>query len=567
MLAEFHARNFVILEQAALRFGAGFNAISGETGAGKSLIAGALGVVLGQDRFHTDQVRAGASCASLTAVFELSEDRVAALEQACDLALAEARDEGLVLARECPREGRTRSTVNGRPVPAAVLRGLGERLMDLSAQDEHTALRTSAHQRVLLDRFGGLEDRAGRTADAYRRLRELVDRLEGGAALREERQRELERVRHERDTLAALAPDPTADAALEERLAFLENAARVRAFCGRAVDTLYESDDAVEGRLGALAREAEDLGGLAAELREAAEHLQAAGASVEEAVRALRTCEAATDVDPRELDEARERREALREEARRHDCAVEDLADRLAALEDRARTLEAWTSDEQDLAPAAQRAAADLRKAAADLRAARERTGRRLARAVKERLQRLGMRSADFAVRLEPLVGDDASPADLARQASEAGLEEVVFTLRPNPGEPWGTLARTASGGETTRAMLAVKSALAAAHPQPVLFFDEIDAGVGGRLAGPIGEELAALARGRQVIAITHLPQIAGLADHHLVVRKHTHAGRTRATIETLAGDDRVAELAAMIRGRAATATTLAQAREMLRER
>ncbi|MFW5857344.1 MAG: DNA repair protein RecN [Planctomycetota bacterium] len=563
MLAEFHLRNFVLIEDGTLRFGPGFNVIPGETGAGKSLVATALGIALGRDRFETRHIRKDAETATLTAVFDLPAASARDLAARYELD-PEDLEEGLVIERRTSREGRGRITVAGRPTPLSRLRDLGRELIDIAAQGEATALREPARQRELLDRFGGLDADADTVASAHRTLRELVEEQAGGEARRRARREELERVRHHIAELEAIEPDPDGDAEPGARIAFLQHAARIRDFCAEAEDALYERDDAVVSRIGHFAREANDLGEAAPALADAAGHFDAAVGALDEAVRLLRDLAADTDVDEGELDRVAERREALRDLARKHGCDPTELRDVLDALAAREAELSARDADAAQLGPAIESAAAAYRAAALGLRAARERAGRKLAKEVKRRLGRLGMEQADFAVRQTPLVPDDASPAALARDAGAAGLDTVAFALRPNPGEAWGDLETTASGGETTRALLAVKAALSAQQRADVLFFDEIDAGVGGRLAAEIAEELVRLAGDRQVIAITHLPGIAARGATHLRVRKETTGKRTHTRIDPLDDDARVEEIAGMIRGSRSNATTLQQAREML---
>jgi DNA repair protein RecN (Recombination protein N) len=566
MLAEFHLQNFVLIESGTLRFGPGLNILSGETGAGKSLVATALSVALGQSRFETRHIRSGAESATLTAVFELPVRRLRALGAELELDLAAAEEEGLILERTARREGRSRIAVGGRPVPLATLRELGRRLVDIAAQDEHTLLRDPAAQREILDRYGGLEEERAAVAAAYRRLNEIRERLEGGEALRRRRREELELVRHQRRELEAVGPDPEADAGIDERVAFLQNAAELRSFCTEAVEELYESDRAVADRLGSVEARARELAGCAPDLGEAAAQLESARVSLEEAVRLLRETEAATDVDEDELERTVERLHALQDLARRHEVELSELDDVLQRLAAREAELAGWQEEAANLEPELAAAADGYRTAAEALRRARRAAADRLTREVKKHLQGLGMGQAGFRIDLAPLAAGLDAPAELARAATAAGLDAVEFQLRPNPGEEWGTLAETASGGETTRAMLALKSAAGRAQPCEVLFFDEIDAGVGGRLGEPIAEHLEGLAAQRQVIAITHLPQIASHGAVHLCVRKETAKGRTRTTFGAVRGADRVAEIAGMIRGARSTETTLAQAREMLGE-
>jgi DNA repair protein RecN (Recombination protein N) len=564
MLAELHLSNFVLAEDERLAFGPGFNAITGETGAGKSLIATALGIVLGASRFETRHIRKGADSARLTAVIELDADRQATIARDFDLDADELAAGGLVVDRRQTREGRGRIAIGGRPGTLSELRELGLRLVSIAAQDEESGLRRPERQREYLDRFGTLESRRDATASAWRRLRDLVDALEGGEEARRRRREELERLRYRIGELEALSPDPEADAALETRIAFLRNAARLREVCEGSVQLLYEDDGAAASRIGQVRHDLADLAELAPALEEAAGELDTAAAGVEEAVRLLRGVADQTEIDEGELEEAEDRRQALLDQARLHNAEVSELADVLDALRERVAELEGAEEESENLLPAIQTAADAYRNAALALRAGRQKAGGKLAEEVAAHFARLGMEQAAFAVRLEPLVDADAEAVRLARSGSAEGLDEVVFAIRPNPGEAWGTIAQTASGGEATRSLLAVRAALSNVEAQDVLFFDEIDAGVGGRLGTEIAAELAELARHRQVIAITHLPQVSARAATHLCVRKETVADRTLTHVEALAGEARIEEIASMIHGRNAGEAARQQAREML---
>ena len=564
MLTEFRLRNFVLVEDGCLNFSSGLNIISGETGAGKSLLATALGIVLGSNRFLASHIRKDADSATLTAVFDLPEKRLKALEKVLDIDLSAARDEGLIIERRASRESKGRCALNGQTVPVATVREIGETLIDIAAQDEHSALRDPAMQRDFLDRFGKLNKEVTATAQAYRTLHNLVEQLLGGEALHQQRQQELDLITHQCEELAALAPDAQADAELEQQIAFLQNATALQDFCARGVETLYESEGALADTLGSLAQQAESLADCSPEVAGAEEHLRGALDQVEDAVRLMRDCLDKAELDPEAIDELTDRLFTLKELARKHNCEFTELADIHAKLEVRREELGSCLLDSDNLRPAVEAAAVEFRKASEELAAARRKAGKRLATAIKKELAKLGMPHADFAVELESLVEDDAPGEELAKLGSAHGLHEVNYTILPNPGEAWGTLAKTASGGEASRAMLAVKCALAQVVESDVLFFDEMDAGVGGRLGEPIAAQLASLAKKRQVIAITHLPQIASHGDTHLCVHKETTSGRTRTVIRALEDEERVTEIAHMIRGEKASETTHQQAREML---
>ncbi len=564
MLTEIHLENFVLFDKAALPFGPGLNVISGETGAGKSLLAAALGQALGR-RARTDAVRAEEPEAVVTVAFHLPLDRAARLLADTDVA---PDDEGnLVFTRKIRRQGSSRLSINGRPVSAQTGRLLGGRLVDIAAQDEHSRLLEPSYQRDLLDAYGGLADAVERFGALFREASSLERRLAASESERARARERLEQIRGHLDRLQEVEPDPGRDATLEDRIRVLSHAEAIQALTDKALALLYDDEGAVQDAVAGLLKEAETFSRDSTELERACTGLRDILALLEESVRAFRDVRDTLDVGPEELEVAIERSEALKRLARRLDCTIEELPDVEARLRQEEADLSGWDgrtdSVTEKLAGLRQRMA----ETGAALGAERAATGDRLAGAVDCELAALGMDHASFRVSIVPRWQAGDSPDALVPHASSTGLDDVHFLLSPNPGEPEAPLADAASGGETSRAMLALKAALAAAHAPPVLFFDEVDAGVGGRLGEVVGRKLEALSRDHQVIVITHLAQVAARADRHLKVTKTVRGGRTLAGVETLDGAPRVEELAQMIHGKASTATTRKQAREMLRQR
>lgn len=556
MLEELYLENVVLFAKGSIPFGPGLNAISGETGAGKSLVAKALALALG-GRASTDAIRAGAETARITAAFLLDPKAAAKL--------TDLHEDGRILFERTLARGKpSRLHINGRPAPAATAQELADRLIDVAAQNEQTRLTDPAYQRELLDRFGKLEKPARAYADRYATAASLRARLEAGDAKRAQVARRLEEVRYLLGELEALGYDPESDPGIEERIRALGNAQEIHTLADSAAATLTEEEDAVQDRIARLQREAEALADCSPALREAARQAETALAAVEAMVAAFQDAADGLDGGPEELDQAIERAEALKRVARRLACDPEGIPAREAELRREEERLATWEIDTDEVKARLRAAAHAAAEAGLALRAARAKAGKKLAKAVDRHLQDLGMPEANFTVRLEPLWDESDAPESLVPRATGGGLEEVVFTLAPNPGEAASTLAETASGGEASRAMLAIKTALSAVHAPPLLFFDEIDAGIGGRLGDAIATKLLELAKDRQIVTITHLPQVAARADRHLKVTKRVTGKRTEAGVEVLAEADRVEEIAQMIRGDQANDTTRAQAREML---
>jgi DNA repair protein RecN (Recombination protein N) len=560
VLRELSVQNLALIEDARIELHGGYCAWTGETGAGKSLLLTGLGLVLGE-KASADLVRAGQPEARAAAVFDVADE---ALRADLEAVLGGPIEDGqLVLTRRIGAGGRSAAHANGLPVPAALLRRLGERLVDIHGQHESRALAEPDEQRDAIDAHGGLEplraryDAARAAYDALRKQR---------VALREaceRRRRERDLLEFERDELAAADPRPGEHDELVREAHRLANVEELRAATTEAYGLLYEADRSVQELLERVARRLAPLGDSVPCLGAAAQELERLADETRDLARAVRSEGRDAEDDPGRLEEVETRLAHYRRLAARFRCGPDDLAARREAVE---AQLAAIDRDEGDLAridgPLAE-AQAILREVAAELTAARRAAGRRFAKAVQAHLKDLSLGDARLAVEVEPLA---MAEGPLAEPPPEGGADRVELRFAPNPGETPRPLRKIASGGELSRVMLAVKTVLAGADRVPTLVFDEIDTGVGGRLGAVLGRKLDALARHHQIICVTHLPQMASYASHQWVIRKRTERGRTRTTIEPLSDADRVDELAAMMRGASAAEGTRREALAMLDE-
>jgi DNA repair protein RecN (Recombination protein N) len=546
MLVELTVRNIVIVAEAHLRPGPGLCVVSGETGAGKSLLVDALEFLLGA-RSSADLVGPAGDEAEAAGVFSVPVALRRELAEATGLDLAE---DPLVIRRRLRRGGRSQAWINEQPVSAAGLRTCGGRLVEMRFQHEHLALAAVDRQLTVIDRYGGQVPLAADYAAAHAACCEResgLRRLEDGDR---DSVRELAHLTRERDEIAALDPRPGGLAELVSRQALLAGAQEWRDLAGRAVDRLLEGDGAVQPAVVQMARRLvaapdDGLREAGAALVLAAEHLQEAG----------RRCARAVDeihADPGELAEADRRLGLWHDLLRRHGGSEESLLANRMAILDRIRELE--TVDERRAAAAAALAAArDHRdRLGRELAAARERAAAALAQEVRRHLRDLGMPQAELGLR---------TAVEPAPTSGTWLPQELV--VRTNPGIPAGPLGAVASGGESARLGLALALVLAAVEPTGAMVFDEVDAGVGGRLGGAIAEKLVALAADRTVIAVTHSPQIAARAAVHYRVVKRQTARRTRVEVERVADDERRQEIAEMLGGGPAA---LIQAEAMLTE-
>jgi DNA repair protein RecN (Recombination protein N) len=553
VLRELRIKNFAVVENTTATFGPGLNVLTGETGAGKSIVVDALLLVRGA-RVQSDLIRTDTDAATVEAVFDVepSSPVAAALEEA-----GIGPDDGtVVIRRELARAGRHRAFVNDAAVTVGLLERLGDLLVEVHGQHEHQRLLQPALQLDLLDRFAGLEDlrrSVGESHAKHRAAAAVVERER--AAARERAQRE-DLLRFQVGELQAARLRVGEEDELRTERVRLQHAERFRVALAEAQRLLHADPDAATGRLGRAVRLLRDLGRLDAAFAAPADDLEAALVQVDEVLITLRGLGDTIDAEPGRLEAIEERLDALRRLERKYGDTEAAMLEYLAGA---AAELERLEHHEEFLAGEERRLGeqeAELLAAAATLSERRAAAAQRLAAAAQREVRGLGMERARFEIAMER-----AAPAEV----SARGLDRVEFLLSANPGEEPRPLARIASGGELSRTMLALNAAVLAGGERPAtMVFDEVDAGIGAHVAAAVGQKLAAVAAGGQVLCVTHLPQIAAQAQRHLGVAKAVRGGRTRATVGGLDGEARVGEIARMLAGDPPTATALSHARELL---
>jgi len=554
MLRSLSIRDIVLVERLDLTLGGGLSALTGETGAGKSIILDALGLALG-GRGDRALVRGGAEQGSVTAEFEPSDP--AAVETLL-------HDNGipfegeLILRRIVTADGRSRAFVNDTAVSTALLRQVGDLLVEVHGQFEQRGLLNPQAHRGILDAFGGLGElaatvRATHAAwrDANRRLAELAEQLAGA-------QREEDYLRHRAGELADLAPTAGEEAELAARRQQLMNHDKLVTVLGEALATVGGGGGALE-RLGAAERKLERTAAMAAPelLEPAVAALNRAMVEVGEAEAVLEGALRGLEDDGRgTLEQVEERLFALRDAARKHRVPVEALPELLAETLALLERIDAGAGGVEAVRREVDAARAAYREAAARLSQARAAAAERLAQAVMAELPPLRLERARMRVELEPLAEEEWGPE---------GAERVAFTVTTNPGQPFGPLGKIASGGELSRFMLAVKVVLARLASTGTLIFDEVDAGIGGATADAVGERLARLGEERQVLVVTHAPQVAARAEHQFSVLKSVARGKARIEVRELAPADRRDEIARMLAGAEVTEAARAAADSLMR--
>ena len=560
MLRELSVQNLALIEDARIDLRPGYCSWTGETGAGKSLLLTALGLVLG-GKASSDLIRTGKDEARAAVAIDLSDDD---LRRDLEAILGGAIDDDhLILTRRVAASGRSAAHANGLPVPVATLKALGERLIDIHGQHASRALLDPDHQRYLLDAFGAIEPTLASFRQARDQHKSLLDRRNHLIRAAETRERERALLVFESEELLAAAPVVGEQGDLAREAHRLGNAEQVRTAAQTGFALLYESDRSAQGLLEKVARTLAPLADAVPEFADASADLERIADEAREIAYALRRFGQNWDDDPERLEAVETRLAVYRRLATRYRCDPDQLAERLESSTRKLNAIETASADLAALDAPLGVAWAEVIRTAAALSKARQQVCDRFARAVGGHLKPLGLGDAQFAVELATIpIPDDP----LLASAPEAGFDRVEIQFAPNVGESARPLRKVASGGELSRVMLAVKLALATADRIPTLVFDEIDTGVGGRLGAAIGRKLAELAKHHQVICVTHLPQVASYADHQWIIRKETERGRTRTTISPLDESGRVDEIAAMLRGDSATEGTRQEAVLMLAE-
>ena len=552
MLRELRVRNFAVIESVAVPLAPGLNVLSGETGAGKSMLIDAILLIRGA-RAQGDVIRADTETAAVEAVFDVEpRGPVAALLDEAGLALDDGQ---LVLRRELSRSGRHRAFANDSPVTVGLLERLGDHLVEVHGQQEHQRLLEPARQLELLDRFADADELREEVGGLFTKFREARAEVERARAAERDRAQREDLLRFQVGELDAARLRPGEEAELRAERKRIQHAGKLAAGLGEAAALLDDDPDAATSRLGRAARLLGDLGRIDAAFAAPVAALDAAQAHLEEVLAALRALRDGVVVEPGRLEAIDERLDALTRLRRKYGDSEEAM---LRFRDEAAAELERLGRHEEILAEQERMLGelrAELGAAATALADRRQAAAERLAPRVERELRALGMERAVFRAPVERAPIEDVG----AR-----GLDRVEFRLSTNPGEELRPLARVASGGELSRTMLALKAVLARADRVPTMVFDEVDAGIGGRVASVVAQKLAATAEGRQVLCVTHLAPIAAAAQHHVRVAKSVRGGRTRVSAEPLAGEARVEEIARMLGGETVTDTARGHARELL---
>ncbi len=551
MLTHLQIRNFALVESLELDLQQGMSVLSGETGAGKSILLDALGLTLG-DRADSAVVRHGCERAEIAASFNTdATPAVTAWLQEHDLDM----DGECILRRTINAEGRSRAFINGQPAPLQMLRELGEQLVDIHGQHAHQSLLKRDEQRRLLDAYAGHGKLLEQLADHYRRWQQLQQEYQELARLAGERDSRLELLRYQVVELEALQLQQGELEQLDEELGKLANVSRLQQGAQGAAALLYENDEAaLAPQLERMLRELQALQALDTGLGPATELLEGAAIQAREAATELRHYIDGLESDPQRLHEVEQRLGVIHDLARKHHSEPDELPQLLEHLQQELVELERAGSRLNGLQAEIDSALADYQKTAGKLSDGRKRAAKKLSQLIAENMQQLGMGGGRFDISLKPI--DEV--------AALHGQETVEFQVSANPGQPLRPLSKVASGGELSRISLSIQVIAAGKGGIPTLIFDEVDVGVGGGVAEMVGRQLRRLGSERQVLCVTHQPQVAAQGHHHFHISKSTAKGSTRTSVVAIDGEQRVEEVARMSGGIDITEQTLSHAREML---
>ena len=552
MLSNLHIRDFAIIDQVEVDFADGMTVLTGETGAGKSILIDALGLVLGQ-RGGSGLVRRGASRAEFSAVFDIGNQPIARHwleEQALD------SDGECLLRRVIGADSRSRAFINGNAVRLQSLKSLGELLLDIHGQHFHQSLGRSAVQRDLLDHFAAAQALREKTEASYRHWQNLAAELAELQAAEIERESRLDLLAFQNSELVALDLQPRETEQLQADRLRLQNSGRLAEGVSGIVQTIYDADPANAQSLVADACQAlQSLVELDGQLEPALTLLQDANIQISEAADTLRRYGDSLDADPAERERVEDRLDAIKTVARKHRTETADLPDLQLKLQQQLHDLQHAGELSDALKEQATVAAADFREIAETLSTARHKAAAELSAAVTRAMADLGMGGGSFEV----------SVSERSRNEPRSdGIDDIAFLISANPGQPLLPLAKIASGGELSRMSLAIQVIASDGSPIPTMVFDEVDSGVGGGIAEIVGKRLRDVGRTRQVLCVTHLPQVASVADHHFRIMKISDGTSTTTTIAGLDKDQRVEELARMLGGVEITKRTRDHATEML---
>jgi DNA repair protein RecN (Recombination protein N) len=561
MLKELNIKNFAIIDQLRVEFAPGLNVFTGETGAGKSIVVDALNLALGE-RASADLIRTGCQEAVVEAAFELSHAGMKEIVSLLSEQGIEANSgEDLIVRRVLSSSGKNKVYINGSLANLTTLSALGVNLADIHGQHEHQSLLSPDRQMDMLDSFGGLDILREDFASAYRRLQEVrkeLAELETGE--RDRAQRE-DMLRFQKNEIEAAMPKPGEDVELAGEQNVLANSEKLAGLAAMVDETLYAADESVLANLKKAINGLKEIAEIDSRLSDAAQLCESGRAQVEEAAREISSYRESIEFDPKRLEQIGDRLDVIQKLKKKYGSTIEEILEFGAKAAAELDRMERSTEEIERLKSEIQAIKFGLTDKAAELTTKRGAAAKDLEKKVETELGHLGMKRTIFSVKITQEPGGDTLEG---HKLGPRGADRVEFLISPNPGEEPKPLARTASGGELSRIMLALKTILVEGDEIPTLVFDEVDAGIGGAVAEEVGKKLKRIATKHQVFCITHLPQIASMATSHYGVAKSVRKDRTSTEVRLLDEKERVDEISRMLGGKTITDATVKHAEEMI---
>ncbi|MCR4430705.1 MAG: DNA repair protein RecN [Tepidanaerobacteraceae bacterium] len=565
MLLKLHIKNFALIDDIEINFKTGLNILTGETGAGKSIIIDAISMLIGE-RASIEYIRTGKQSSTIEAVFDCNNDNIAKILKEYGI---EKEDELLFIDREITCQGRNFCHINGKLVPTSVLKRVGKHLIDIHGQHQHQSLLDSQNHIKLLDLLGyeDISQAKKQVSEYYREYRHLIGMIQEMNKKRSEFIKQKDRLKFEVDEIEKASLQPNEDELLEEEKQILQNSEKIFHVLESSYNILYRGEDVpsiVDG-INKIITGFEEIRSYYRAVDSFLDFLKNMLYEFEDLASNVRALRDSIEFDPQRLNELQLRLELIDRLKSKYNMTISEL---ISYKEQAAARLEeVYNIDEEinNLHSKLKDITSKLIEKAMCLHMLRVQTAQKLEHDISEELKELGMKDVKFSVNFTKDPDDDGIEIDKTRvNITEEGFDRVEFMISTNPGEPLKPLSKIISGGETSRIMLALKNIMAKVDNIPCLIFDEIDTGIGGRAAQVVGEKLSMVARSHQVLCVTHSPQIASLGDNHFLIRKQTENGATFTQVLELSGSERVKELARMLGGAKITENTLTHAKEML---
>ncbi len=550
MLSQIHIRNFAIIDELMLECRDGLSVITGETGAGKSIMIGAIGLVLGE-RAQSGIVRQGQKRAEISLTFDALSKKMIRWLSEQDL---EADDE-CVLRRIITSEGKSRCYINGTPTTLAVMRQAAEHLIEITGQNTHQSLLKTDAQRNILDSHAGVVDELNDLASYWKEWSDYKATLEALQSNSHERTLQIELIEFQLEELKELEPIAGEITTLHDKQKLLANSQQLLNSSSQFEEQLYHADDSISQQLGSIVKELVSNAKLDSRLQTPSELLEQALINIQEAVDAIRHNREGLELDPEQLTLIEDRLKSSHDLARKHKIEPELLPDKLIELEHQLMKLTGPMKNPEQIQIAMDEAAARYDKLAKKITAARKKSAKAMSKQITSELQQLGMEGSEFSIELTSRASDEKR---------QSGMEMIEFVISTNPGQPSAALNKVVSGGELSRVSLAIQLIAAAKMKFPTLIFDEVDAGIGGDTANTVGKLLKNLGSNCQVFCITHLAQVACHGQQHLYISKSVAGDKTATRLQPLNDEDRVKEIARMLGGDAAMDESIQHAKVML---